>query len=348
MSKFTMFFLFILASLTLTACSDYELEDYGACATCPPVQIFDGEICDDLIDNDNDGDVDCADSECAVLPYCHSEICDNGIDDNQDGFIDCSDPECSGIASCIETETVCNDGIDNDEDGAIDCDDPNCVDNVICRFQGETDCEDGQDNDQDGLTDCEDPSCQALPVCQGHSDGETNCADGIDNDFDGDVDCDDSDCATNVACVETSMLTFRPASGYVSGYCRDQDDTSWSSVRSSACAGQILLFTVYDGIEQFPNYISTVCDATTLEAGSATFELNCEPGTDDLTCDPICWAICGPNRYAYGTEISYICVLDGNDSTLLARANVLSNQALVYQEEPEDRLFVEVVDFGSF
>jgi len=344
MSKFTMFFLFILASLTLTACSDYELEDYGACATCPPVQIFDGEICDDLIDNDNDGDVDCADSECAVLPYCHSEICDNGIDDNQDGFIDCSDPECSGIASCIETETVCNDGIDNDEDGAIDCDDPNCVDNVICRFQGENDCEDGQDNDQDGLTDCEDPSCQALPVCQGYSDGETNCADGIDNDFDGDVDCDDSDCATNVACQEEivpSVLSFQPASGFRAGFCRDQDDTTWTS--GSGCTGTVLLFTVYEGTTQFPNYTGTACSASTLSVGTNVAELHCEQGTDSLTCDPVCFAICGPQRYAGGaSQVSFVCVLDGGAASLLTLANTLSNAAL-----DDENLFIETA-FGSF
>lgn len=344
MSKFKFFFLSFLAAFILTACDDYELEDYGACATCPTIEVSLFEVCDDLIDNDNDGNVDCDDSECAVLPYCHSEICDNGIDDNQDGFIDCSDPECSEIASCIKTETVCNDGIDNDEDGAIDCDDPNCADDVICRFQGESDCEDGQDNDQDGLTDCDDPSCQVLPVCQDPPDGEENCVDNIDNDFDDLVDCDDPDCASHAACQEEivpSVLSFRAAEGYRSGYCRDQDDTAWTS--GSGCTGTVLLFTVYEGTTQFPNYSGTACRASTLEVGTNVVELHCEQGTDSLTCDPVCFAICGPQRYAGGaSQVSFVCVLDGGAASLLTIANSLSNAAF-----DDETLFIDAA-FGEF
>ncbi|MEM9821817.1 MAG: hypothetical protein AAF985_12125, partial [Bacteroidota bacterium] len=35
------------------------------------------------------------------------EICNNGIDDDNDGFIDCGDTECSGNASCSDAFT-CN------------------------------------------------------------------------------------------------------------------------------------------------------------------------------------------------------------------------------------------------
>lgn len=49
------------------------------------------------------------------------EICDNGIDDDEDGYIDCDDMKCD----CIE---ICGNGIDDDQDGEIDEDD--CIENV--------------------------------------------------------------------------------------------------------------------------------------------------------------------------------------------------------------------------
>lgn len=339
-------FLGAIFFVPFTACDDYELEDYGACATCPPAQVSHFEVCNDQIDNDDDGLVDCSDPDCDLSQHCRVEVCDNGIDDDQDGFVDCNDPDCDGIAGCSETvrETVCDDGIDNDGDGAIDCDDPNCVNTVACRFRTETDCEDGQDNDQDGLTDCDDPSCQILPVCQNQPDGEENCVDGIDNDFDDAVDCDDSDCAAHPSCREEivpSVLSFRPATGYRAGYCRDQDDTSWAT--GSACRGTVLLFTVYEGTTQFPNYSGTACRANTLVTGTHVAELHCEQGTDALTCNPGCFAICGPQRYAGGaSQVSFLCVLDASSNTLMALANTLSNAAL-----NDENLFVNVA-LGAF
>jgi hypothetical protein len=50
------------------------------------------EICNDNMDNDGNGLVDCLDpTEC---PTKTCEICDNGIDDDGDRFIDCYDKEC--------------------------------------------------------------------------------------------------------------------------------------------------------------------------------------------------------------------------------------------------------------
>jgi hypothetical protein len=46
------------------------------------------EICNDGIDNDNDGDFDLDDSDCAETN------CIDGIDNNFNGFTDCDDPNC--------------------------------------------------------------------------------------------------------------------------------------------------------------------------------------------------------------------------------------------------------------
>jgi hypothetical protein len=65
----------------------------GACAhetleNCPT------EVCDDGIDNDGDGDIDCADSDCANNPICDVEICGNCLDDDGDGKVDFEDDDC--------------------------------------------------------------------------------------------------------------------------------------------------------------------------------------------------------------------------------------------------------------
>ncbi|WP_397364622.1 DUF6923 family protein [Olleya sp. R77988] len=50
-------------------------------------------------------------ARCPTAPVAQ-EICDNGIDDDGDGLIDCEDPSCSGFGSCdvIAPPTTANDG----------------------------------------------------------------------------------------------------------------------------------------------------------------------------------------------------------------------------------------------
>jgi hypothetical protein len=58
------------------------------------------EICNNGIDDDGDGFVDCDDFDCNESPLCTFEICDNGIDDDGDGFIDCDDFDCDDFSGC--------------------------------------------------------------------------------------------------------------------------------------------------------------------------------------------------------------------------------------------------------
>ena len=61
------------------------------------------------------------------------EICDNGIDDDGDGLVDCADPDCCGTEDCgICLEVNCDNGIDDDGDGLIDEDDPDCFSDSPC------------------------------------------------------------------------------------------------------------------------------------------------------------------------------------------------------------------------
>ena len=88
-----------------------------------------------------------------------AEICNDGIDNDNDGNVDCTDPDCTSDSLC---EEICNDGIDNDGDGFIDCLDANCEDFQDCLIER---CIDGEDNDGDGLIDCDDPDCDSNPNC---------------------------------------------------------------------------------------------------------------------------------------------------------------------------------------
>jgi hypothetical protein len=92
----------------------------------------------------------------------HESICNDGIDNDQDGATDCDDSDCATDPVCLP-ESICNDGIDNDQDGATDCDDSDCATDPVCL--PESICNDGIDNDQDGATDCDDSDCATDPVC---------------------------------------------------------------------------------------------------------------------------------------------------------------------------------------
>ncbi len=57
-------------------------------------------------------------------------LCNDNIDNDYDGLIDCSDADCASFPKCTATqsvETLCNDNIDNDYDGLIDCSDADCA-----------------------------------------------------------------------------------------------------------------------------------------------------------------------------------------------------------------------------
>ena len=110
---------------------------------------------------------DCPDGELCSPDYSHCvraetyEICDNNIDDDFDGDIDCDDEACLNAAACQE---ICNNNQDDDEDGDTDCADDDCDGKQgsggTCESGEEITCDDSFDNDVDNLVDCDDVDCQ--------------------------------------------------------------------------------------------------------------------------------------------------------------------------------------------
>ncbi len=142
----------------------------GAICTCPfgPFE----SLCGEGIDQDCDGAIDCADSDCAGLAcsltgrVCASSscacpggatetACGGGVDDDCDGAADCADTDCAGAScgpgrTCAGTgcgcaggmaETLCGDGLDDDCDAIIDCADGDC-DGLSCGGAGQV-CDSG-------------------------------------------------------------------------------------------------------------------------------------------------------------------------------------------------------------
>jgi hypothetical protein len=163
------------------------------------------EICDDGVDNSNNGFVDCDDPACAEEPCYDSGMenttlkCSDQNDQDKDGQIDCEDADCKIFSVCDPSENspfLCSDLLDNNADGLIDCDDPDCQSFDICpNFENtEWECSDGFDNDADGDSDCDDIGCMHLAICQTEENTALTCTDGIDNDKDDLFDCEDPDC----------------------------------------------------------------------------------------------------------------------------------------------------------
>ncbi|MDE0960377.1 MAG: hypothetical protein OSB09_06320 [Planctomycetota bacterium] len=108
------------------------------------------EICDDGLDNDSDGFVDCFDADCVGAPACFegdSVTCTDGVDNDGDGTTDCADLDCIGVGSCGPEAGFCDDGIDNDGDGLIDC-----ADVIDCPF-GSPFCLAADNDECDGAID---------------------------------------------------------------------------------------------------------------------------------------------------------------------------------------------------
>ena len=134
-----------------------------------------------------------------------TEVCDDGIDNDNDGEIDCEDHNCRDVDACQENSSEkCSDGTDNDLDGLVDCEEAECLQFAYCQESDEASCSDREDNDHDGLVDCREDDCKGFAHCQEAT--ELACQDRLDNDEDGLTDCNDESCARFFACFSTTPL----------------------------------------------------------------------------------------------------------------------------------------------
>jgi cysteine-rich repeat protein len=131
-----------------------------ACALASCALSERGDACDDDADNDEDGRVDCADTDCLLAPPCQpcgdgdvgdNEACDDGNLDNDDGCSDrcliegCGDGVREPGEACDDGNLIAADGCD------FRCRVNHCGDHTVQPAEGE-ECDDGNPAAGDGCS----------------------------------------------------------------------------------------------------------------------------------------------------------------------------------------------------
>lgn len=154
---------------TLMSCS--------SCNTCLAFATWIG--CNTLSESTSTGCGSCGsdDEEEEEAPRLES-ICDDGVDEDEDGDVDCADIDCQRSGVC--GEYYCYDGRDDDGDGAVDCDDEECCHYEWCRCHCEARCDDGATVCVSDEESCDYECCAAGQECvDGRCSGcETECSSG--------------------------------------------------------------------------------------------------------------------------------------------------------------------------
>jgi len=191
-----------------------------------------GMSCEDGSDNDQDGQIDCADSGCnnfvvdtvvvdsSVMgsivtadiecEFGQEDSCFDGFDNDGDGLEDCADNQCNGEISedgrdieCENTEVSCADEFDNDGNGLVDCADDNCS-----GFGGSDEFDHDNDPDTPPIqVECQDAEGAPITPVLGQPAPTPACADNFDNDGDGRTDCADVQCDGMAGCEFGQELT---------------------------------------------------------------------------------------------------------------------------------------------
>ncbi|MDM8516317.1 MopE-related protein [Desulfobacterales bacterium HSG16] len=320
-------------SACVTVCTDNDGDGYFTQAGC----------------GDHPGQIDCDDGDSQVYPRSIEDNCSDNKDNDCDGFIDCADSDCVGNSVCKECtdkdgdnyfaeagcgtevdckdsdpaihpgdpETSCKDGIDNDCDGFIDCADSDCV--------GTSDCKSCTDKDEDGYfaeaecsteVDCNDNDPAIHP-----GNPETNCNDNIDNDCDKLVDCKDSDCTGSVDCKNDQCIDADSDGSFVGHGCFPVDCDDSDPARSpdnpeicddkidNDCDGHIDCDDTDDcASEQACNCTDQDKDGYFLEDGCGT-EIDCDDTNQAIY--PGATEICGDSIDQDCDGLDYPCTYTG-------------------------------------
>lgn len=191
-------------------------------------------------------------------PITTETDCANGVDDDGDGLVDCADSDCYNQPICQSsgglenTDKLCSDFIDNDGDGAIDCDDMDCNTATVevCKgsWRGPLDGSGVAPKAVASQGPNAAPNTSLPALGEGmtvedllgmgnDADGERNnvvCSDGIDNDGDGLIDCADFGCRfdpTVTVCQTTPGLRFSMIASVMTkvDFEAPKDQTAWDT-----------------------------------------------------------------------------------------------------------------------
>ncbi|MGA1865805.1 MAG: C1 family peptidase [bacterium] len=288
-----------------TECGDgiCDTEEQCICTEDCWIPISPEVICSDMLDNDCDGCLDAADSDCGGT----EGTCSGNIDDDCDGLVDCDDPDCLSDPFCIcDNDGICEEGeicgiCPND---CIGSDDTGCNNNGVCEPKRGEDCQSCPFDCRGMLTSkpsgryccgdtgtCDDSRCTSegwqcsmdQPVayccgdgiCEGPEDAD-NCA--IDCSFTcvDNEDCEDYNTCTEDMCVDSGCVYANFPDNKL---CNDNNICCSGECNEPACR------------------VDADCD----DGESCTIDACLNPGTCGAGCDntwPVCGAAdgcCGPN-----------------------------------------------------
>jgi hypothetical protein len=274
--------------------------------TCPTTPV---EICNNLIDDDGDLLIDCADlADCAGGAVCNdNDVCTGGVST-------CAAGVCQG-----GTELCCANLIDDDDGGGTDCGDADCngaaCDDgnpctggdvcaaLACSGLGKTElcCANGiDDNAVRGIdcadTDCNNQLCNDLahpewPIAHCGAPGpcactktenpnELTCNDGLDNDCGGGVDCADAVDCNGRSCDIDTCTTGDACAG---GLCGKGTETA-----TNACCSN----TIDDNSAGGTDCADASCTAPICGGAGVCGDLVCNAGETCTTCPGDC-SVCG-------------------------------------------------------
>jgi hypothetical protein len=242
------------------------------------------------------------------VTFVQVEVCNNGVNDDGSGLIDCANPACAVGATCGTFGKVCragtggaanfcgcpgggvencSDGIDNNCDGLVDCADPQCKPGGSVGGSGGARCDtQAVVNGNHVFGTC---TATGTCVCSG-SGKETNCGDGVDNNCNGLIDCDDPDCQP----VGNLLGGLCDVLGHT---CSPKALTGGRSICGVVCSGnggtaQLVETNCFDGKDNDCNGVADCQDPNCAGLG-----LSCRVNLTDPLAGKVCGGTSGPSAY---------------------------------------------------
>ena len=134
-------------------CNDNCTINYDACSTVPPK-----EICDNQIDDNRNGQMDCQDPECANDDACLPEPeCGNSVVEKGES--------CDGTVFA-EDKALCKDWMPVFKSGSVTCNADCTINYDQCMTSVPEVCDNEKDDNGDGKIDCEDADCAGFEACK--------------------------------------------------------------------------------------------------------------------------------------------------------------------------------------
>ncbi|MCB9339041.1 MAG: hypothetical protein H6577_13000 [Lewinellaceae bacterium] len=238
-----------------------------------------------MVSASGDGCGSVTSSSAAVTIGVCGEICDNGLDDDGDGLIDCADPDCANsftVNTNATSGTICRGGNTTISASASGGTGPYTYNWSGGLGSGISHNITPLATTTYTVTVTSAPGCTSTAqVTVTVNFCSENCTDGIDNDGDGLIDCDDPDCGlsltaspTNATCGSNNGQVSISASGGSGNYEYSSDSITW--------AGSNLFANVLPGNHTF--YVRNGDGACPASVG-ATVTDGCEVCTDGIDND---------------------------------------------------------------